>query len=381
MTVALHAGLSRHRNPVVESPAVTVVTTAGPVINASRVPGTASSGPFDTFALTAANGFIIFNGVPDTVTSANVIGLHYIGHRTYQQNQALLWWVWSGPGWVATSDPRVPAPAGVPAQAAAQSFTTLVVNADMSSASQVSADTSGGTIAPLYGWGQFGAAGTPNGGLAPSGWNFANGELVITGSGAFGQGISTACSKTPATSTHGAIASNTGQGLAFRYGYFEGVLGWDMTIAGNRTFWLNYLVNSILEIDVMESADSVPAKPASAIHKWGGSDGLDNGPDVAFGGPLSALVINTTPGSISYNKFGLLWAPDFLQTFINDQPGPKVDLNATLNWWAFGQSGPPYNGSGSINAYAGATAGFLYLQMGIWPGTGPLHVKSIKVYQ
>lgn len=84
----------------------TSVTTVGPVINASRTPGSASAGPFDTFGLTANPGFIIFNGVADTVTSSNVIMLYYIGHKTYQQNNASLWWVWSGTAWVSTTDPR-----------------------------------------------------------------------------------------------------------------------------------------------------------------------------------------------------------------------------------------------------------------------------------
>lgn len=110
-------GLTRHRPGTTpppsgtESPAGTAVTAAGQTINASRVIGSASTGPFDTFALTAVGGFIIFNGTTDTVNSANVIELYYTGHRTYQQNSSFLWWGWSGTAWMPTTDPRV---AGTP---------------------------------------------------------------------------------------------------------------------------------------------------------------------------------------------------------------------------------------------------------------------------
>lgn len=103
---------ARHRTPVPTPPPViesadgTAVSAAGQIINASRTPGSASGGPFDTFALTGNSGFIIFNGVTDTITSSNVILLYYTGHQVYQENVALLWWVWSGTGWVATVDPR-----------------------------------------------------------------------------------------------------------------------------------------------------------------------------------------------------------------------------------------------------------------------------------
>jgi hypothetical protein len=94
---------------VMESADKTSVTTAGPVINASRTPGTASTGPFDTFALTANPGFIVVNGVTDTVTSLEVVQLFYKGHQTFQQNSALLWWMWDGTTpWVSTpTDPTI----------------------------------------------------------------------------------------------------------------------------------------------------------------------------------------------------------------------------------------------------------------------------------
>jgi len=313
-----------------------------------------------------------------------VVELYYTGHTAYQFNGT----TWFGPVTATSTGSSVANPKGnvnPPQQAIDHGYTNLIVNADMTSSSQVTGDVSGGTIAPLYGWGQFGNSGTTNGGLLPSGWNFSNGELVITQGTAFGQGIATCCSTSAPLSTPGALATNTGRGLAFRYGYFEGVLGWDFTSDGNRTFWMNYLNNTstnFLELDISESfSNGQFAVPASALHKWGGSDGLSNGPDVSFGGPFNALNINSTPGSISYNKIGVLWTPTFMQIFFNDQGGPIVDCNTVFNFWAFGQNGPPFDGSGTVNSYMGASTAILYLQMGIWPNTAPQHIKSVRVWQ
>lgn len=367
-------------NPKVESIDGTDITTVGPTLNASPTPGSVGSG--NLIAITSG-GQVSVNGTV-IVSTSGVNELYYTGHTAYQFN-GTGWFgpIISGNGGVGVSNPKSVTTA--PQQAVAQGFTTPVINADMSSSSQVSGDVSGATVAPLYGWNQFGNSGTTNGGLLPSGWNFSNGELVITQGTSFGQGIATCCSTSAPLSTPGAIATNTGRGLAFRYGYFEGVLGWDFTSDGNRTFWMNYLNNTstnFLELDISESfSNGQFIVPASALHKWGGSDGINNGPDVPFGGPLSALNINSTPGSISYNKIGALWTPAFIQIFFNDQPGPKVDCNTVFNFWAFGQNGPPFDGSGTVNSYMGASTAILYLQMGIWANTAPLHIKSVRVWQ
>ena len=275
-----------------------------------------------------------------------------------------------------------------PVQAQAQGYTNSVINADFSTnnTALVSTDISGATVAPLYTWNQFD-------GTQITGYTIANGELVITqpGTQGFGEGISTACSQSPSVSSPpvngGTLGTNTGTGMAFRYGYFEGLLGWDYSTGKNRTFWLNYLVNSGLEIDIVETFPGTwTATPVSAIHEWVNKIGGDS-PDLgaggtSFGGSNSNLSVNNAGGVISYNTFGLLWTPTFMQIYFNNIGGAQVNTNQTFGWYPFtAQPGPPYDGTGTINGYGTAAAGYLYLQMGIWPLTGPLHIKTVRVWQ
>jgi len=88
-----------------ESPEGTTLVDAGGIILASRTPGTASSGPFDTWSLTGANGNIIYNGTVQG-SATTTLELYYHNHTVYQQT-ASGWNVWNGTAVVPASDPRI----------------------------------------------------------------------------------------------------------------------------------------------------------------------------------------------------------------------------------------------------------------------------------
>lgn len=88
--------------PISESVAGTSITTAGPIIYASSVPGTAAANNnvgsgLNAFSLTANPGQISFNpangGGIDSVTS-NVVQLYYTGHTLWQLNSVGDWYNW-----------------------------------------------------------------------------------------------------------------------------------------------------------------------------------------------------------------------------------------------------------------------------------------------
>jgi len=269
--------------------------------------------------------------------------------------------------------PAVAAPpsSGAPPQAAAQGFNTLILNADFTSASQVSADLSGGTIARLYSFSQFEAPITD--------WSVTNGALIIRQETVWGWGISTAANHNAALSSPSSHGVNTGNGLQFHQGYLEADIGWDWTDNTVRTLWSDTFTNSTIEIDVMEQFDG---QAISALHEWTNNGGTGTSPDVEFSGPQSALVKNTVRGQIAYNKFGLLWTSNFMQIFINNQGGPQVSCTAALGWNVFGGSlGPPYIATDSLNHYAHADVAYCPWQMGIWAGTGAQYCRMLRVWQ
>jgi len=178
----------------------------------------------------------------------------------------------------------------------------------------------------------------------------------------------------------GAIATNTGRGLLFRNGYFEANIGWDYTDGTVRTWWMNYVTGTSIEIDMMEYFGS----PVSAIHEWatpGGTSPDMNAGGTNFGGPQSAVVRNSSPGQIAYNKFGFLWTPNILQIFINDQPGQQVNANQTFGWYPFGQNPGNNVATGTINVFGGANRGGMLVQMGIWNGSAPQLCNMFRIWQ
>jgi len=258
----------------------------------------------------------------------------------------------------------------VPPQAAAEGYNTAIIDADFSSASQVSSNSSGNTIAKLYAWNNFETA--------PIAYTVSNGVLAITQATGWGWGISTACSSSAATSLPTAHGVNTGRGIIFRYGYFEADIGWDWTNSSTRTFWMNNLGGTALELDIME----LFGQPASAIHEWatpGGTSPDLNAANASLGGPQSAIVKNTTAGQIAYNKFGFLWTPSFMQVFFNDKAGPRLDCNQSFGWYQFGTN-PGHNvATGSVNVFGGANRGWMLPQMGTWGA--PQYCRMFRIWQ
>jgi len=426
----------------VESLDGTTATGPGTVIFTSPNPGQAPGAVLDQWSITAGRQ-CSRNGTVDAVTH-DTLSLYYLGHFLYQEaspgnnlGYTPGWWRWDGPGnwtdvppptttgqrsivianipqeivgnpftvngtlsgytsppslqyrddagpWVAfptgsvvtstafsLAHPAVAAPpsSGAPAQAAAQGYNTLMVNADSTTMSQVTGNTSGSVVAPLYAWNQFEGSITD--------WSVTNNILAIRQVTNWGWGISSACSMSAAQSTPTSHGVNTGRGMCFRYGYFECDTGWDWTVTTVRTFWMEPFINTGIELDIMEDFGH---QMLSAIHEWVTPGGTS--PDIGtWGGPASALVRNTVPGQIAYNKFGFLWTPSFMQIFINDQPGNQVNCNQTFGWYPFGQNPGNNVAFGTINGFGGAASGFTYFQMGIWDGSGTQYVRMCRAWQ
>lgn len=87
-----------------ESPAGTVIAQPATQMIASNTPGQSSTG-FNTFAITANPGTVIFNGVNDT-TQTTTVQLYYTGHFVYLQNSAGNWFTWASSGvWNTAANP------------------------------------------------------------------------------------------------------------------------------------------------------------------------------------------------------------------------------------------------------------------------------------
>jgi hypothetical protein len=102
-----------------ESPNNTQAVLPNQAILASTTPGTAapSTGPFDTWEVTAANA-AIRNGVVAGTASSGVIALYYLNHYVYQVNTTSNsfgtpgWSQWNGSAWTAVANPTAETAAG-----------------------------------------------------------------------------------------------------------------------------------------------------------------------------------------------------------------------------------------------------------------------------
>lgn len=406
--ISAQVGLSRHRAPVptppptTESVAGTAVTSAGPVINASRTPGSASSGPFDTFALTATNGFIIFNGTTDTVNSANVIELYYIGHRTYQENQASLWWVWSGTAWTATSDPRggvvaPPQATGTDQHGNRYQYTVPVFSAEFNSASDISSDTTGTVVAPFYSAGTDGFGG----GLQPGSggvFSISNSILTITkDNNTHGDGLDSvqrssaaATSASPTTIVSGnpvygyagsglTPPAANGNGIAFRYGYFEASISTNFTLdpVGWWPAWWMYptiptqINGGFMELDVFElyPQNNSNAYGQIIVHT-GPNDGA--APQVLQGVNAGGYPPQSVINKAGFNAYGVLWTPTFIQYWVNGTGGTVMAMDAAI----------PYNKGSSLvgNNVMSLNQMFMVLIIGTGPNW-PVQFDYVRGWQ
>jgi hypothetical protein len=414
--ISAQSSLSRHRTPAPTPPPAasesadgTAVTSAGVTINASRVPGSASTGPFDTFALTSNQGFIIFNGVTDTITSSNVILLWYTGHKVYQENEAFLWWVWGGSaGWLATSDPR---PTGGPLTAPPQAtgkdlhgdtfqYTTLVFSAEFNSTSDVSADTTGTVPAPFY-------LNNPDFGKgAVTSYTISGGALTISvDNDSHGDGLNSvqhsATSATTAAPTtivagrpvYGYAGSGltpptaNGDGLAFRYGYFECSIRTTYTNTTSSyfpTFWMfptlpTQFANGFMELDIYELYPRTNALVSGSFGGWNAGPQTSAIPAVLrganSGGYPPNSAINRTDPTV-FNAIGVLWTPTFIQYWANGAGGDQISVDTAI---------PYVNGANPVGSFIGNdTMNIARLWMVIIIGTGiswPADYDYVRVFQ
>lgn len=92
--------------PVSESAEGTIVTTVGPAIVASLVPGSSAitgatvGAGLNSFTLTSVGGQVAMNGTPDGAT-ANIIELYYHNHQLFTLNNAGLWFAWQSASFYA----------------------------------------------------------------------------------------------------------------------------------------------------------------------------------------------------------------------------------------------------------------------------------------
>lgn len=358
----------------------TEITSAGPVINASRTPGSSSNGPFDTFALTQFNGFIIRNGVTDTVTSANVVDLLYFGHKLYQKNQAGAWFVWSGTGYLASSDPRGSSGLAAPAQAAAAGFTTAVLNEDFTSASSVSSTP--GAIASFYTRNPYGQASLTQGDLT---FGTVGGASCMTFSkdlSGFGWGLGTTNAPVGSVpiSTPSSHAVNTGNGRGFQYGYYEARICFDRSLLNGSLWWPAWWMtgdifgstpNGYIELDIVEFVNTSNGLPYSSIHEWNTPSQSGIRSPIVTDNPDISNVNFATP--TTFNIFGMLWSTTGVTFYWNNVAGPTVPTTTTLS---FEHDGTPI-GSGTL-----ASANTSVVQVGLGTGNGiPLSVDWVRIWQ
>lgn len=317
---------------------IAISTSWNGVINASRSIGVASSGPFDTFSLTAPGGQVIRNGVVDATTS-NVILLYYTNHTVYQENSSLLWWFWNGTAWISTTDPRAPSPGTAPLQASAVGFTTLTGGAEFDKSTDVTNDISGGTVAPLYNW-DGGSQAIPT-----NGWSIANSILTITAATNHGQGLETLCN-TSAPISIGPVSTNgrqtnTGRGMLYRYFYMEASIRFHWQAGPHAAFWTwaynNGGAPNTLELDIVEvGADS---NVFSFWHGHGasGDDGPIGAPSASLNGNLTGWAVpnqrlNKSNSPAAFNKYGLLWTPAKVEWYYNDFLIQNFATNTPIPW-------------------------------------------------
>lgn len=214
-------------------------------------------------------------------------------------------------------------------------FTTMVVQEDFDSPSAVS--TSGpGSIATFY---NFNPNSTQ---LTSSDYNITSSVLTITNSydpSAFSLG--TVAGPNAAKSEPGAIVPNTGNGVAYKYGYFEAKIKFDPSLVdnvnGQPAFWATSLesnitdtqTSNIAEIDVMECFGNSINDASGGVINWllpsnrFSADGIT----VAAYGCLFGNGLQGTPSATlmasagldpnNYNIWSVLWEPGRIRMWIN----------------------------------------------------------------
>lgn len=220
---------------------------------------------------TVASGVVQMNGA-NAGFSANVILLLYFKGVIYQKNSAGGWWSWTNSTWLASSDPRPPAPAAL------AGYNTLTFGPNIILGQNWLLDRQNGTTANVV--------------------QNADGSVTVAGGG---------------DTWNGQLETYlNGQGTAFGGGFYtqatvvvpgptSGLSPWTGGTDGNQwpSFWANS-VNGTIETDFMEMMGPTPGEYGATLINW------TTNPQQGFGQSIYAPSGNTLHGP---NDFGFLWIP------------------------------------------------------------------------
>jgi beta-glucanase (GH16 family) len=106
---------------------------------------------------------------------------------------------------------------------------------------------------------------------------------------------------------------------AYRYGYFEARMAWDVTTGAWPAFWMAPIqvlqgASTGGEIDIFEGQGSAPFTFSATAHVWinnGTSQTFDNGCDCR---------LPTTNNFSAWHTYGLLWVPGKMTWYYDNQP-------------------------------------------------------------
>ncbi len=178
-------------------------------------------------------------------------------------------------------------------------------------------------------------------------------------------GLVTVNSHNPALSTPGAIATNAGNGVAFKYGWFQATMSFDPaklgTTAGWPAFWSaaveGYTAAPYLEDDFIEfyANSSWPgvgkANIIQTVHQW------QNGSGAQFSNTNNAVANQSQFDLTKPLTVGQLWSPMRIESYLN---GVKTVSNATTVPVATATN----TGRSKQNTFAAANQDYVYLQLG-----------------
>ncbi len=301
----------------------------------------------DTFALLAPTdgnpGYQISHAGTLDGTSHGVVLLMYYGHAVYQQNYNNAWYAWnhSSSTWTSSADPRPGINA--PGQAVLAGYRTRTFGADnMGELSLVNgySGTHDFYTSDPYSY----MDGSTN-------WSVAGGVLTMNDQSSYTGFVSVnqnngTRSGMPALSTPSSHAVNSGNGVNFRYGYFEASMAFPGATAGNNNgwaaFWLGDFADIInlrtsqsgyryMELDIIElyptGDNSKPdgITPTYTVHEWvrgNSQQGYSNQ--------------NSAPASVpagydptQMHKYAALWTPGKIVWYLDDVAVVTVTLNTS----------------------------------------------------
>lgn len=386
---------------ITESAQNATVTTVGPALyNAALEAWTISAA--------GTNGQqVVVNGVIDTTTS-RVTLLLYNNHRVYQENaDGNYYWktvstdTWTGP----VGDPRVvvggtaapPQASGTDQHGNRYNYIVPVFAAEFDSPNDISSDQSGTVRAPFYSNPTDGFGGGLNPGQGS--YSIANSILTINSdTNSHGDGLDSVQNSANATTSaapttivagspvYGYTGSGltppaaNGNGIAFRYGYFEARLRTNLNLGPGGwypTFWMyptrpTQNAGGFMELDVFElyppTGNSLPY--GMIIVHSGPDDGA--APQILQGSTTGGYPPQSAINRTAFNNYGVVWTPTFIQYWVNNVGGAVMAMDSPI----------AYNKGGSLvgNSVMNLNQMFMVLIIGTGPNW-PVDYEYVRGYQ